>query len=73
MISVGTVVQFNENHRWCGCLGTVTEVKSYPSGETRYMIGIPIPEQGTAYIFVMDRDCSIEIIGNAVLVEGSEQ
>ena len=63
------VVQFNENHRWCGCLGMITEVKKYHNGETRYMVGIPIPEQGTAYIFVMERDHAIEPIGMAVMVE----
>lgn len=69
MIKSGKVVQFNENHKWCGCLGIVTEVKEYQNGETRYMVGVPIPEQGTAYIFTMDRDNSIEVIGDAVLVE----
>ena len=24
---IGDVVQFNENHKWCGCLGIVREVK----------------------------------------------
>lgn len=38
------VVQFNENHKWCGCLGMITEVKKLPSGDIRYMVGIPIPE-----------------------------
>ena len=40
------LVQFNEKHKWCGCIGIVDKVK-----ETKLLIGIPIPEQGTAYIF----------------------
>ena len=69
MIKAGTVVQFNENHKWCGCLGIITEAKKLKGKKIRYMVGVPIPEQGTAYIFVMNTDCSIEEIGRAVMVE----
>lgn len=41
-------VQFNEKHKWCGCLGIVEEVK-----KNRIMVGVPVPEKGTAYIFAM--------------------
>lgn len=63
----GKVVQFNENHKWCGCLGIVTESK--PNID-RYMVGVPIPLEGTAYIFAKSID--LEIIGDAVLVQRSE-
>lgn len=71
MISVGTVVQFNENHKWCGCLGIVTEAKRLGDADSdvRYMVGVPIPEKGTAYIFVMGEALAIEVIGLAVLTE----
>ena len=69
MIKAGTVVQFNENHKWCGCLGIITEAKKLKGKKIRYMIGVPIPGKGTAYIFVMNTDCSIEEIGRAVMVE----
>lgn len=36
----GYVVQFNENHKWCGCFGFINEIK----GE-RIMVGVPIPQQ----------------------------
>ena len=26
-MQVGDVVQFNENHKWCGCLGIIYEIK----------------------------------------------
>jgi hypothetical protein len=55
-------VQFNENHKWCGCFGIVTE--SRPDID-RYMVGVPIPQQGTAYIFA--KLAEIEVIGDAVL------
>jgi hypothetical protein len=37
----------------------------------RYMIGVPIPQQGTAYIF--DDGSNIEYIGKAVLVEKRDE
>lgn len=55
------VVQFNENHKWCGCFGFVREVKNY-----RIMVGVPIPERGTAFVFAQESD--LEVIGPAVLV-----
>ena len=67
----GFVVQFNENHKWCGSLGIVTEVKEYDT-DTRYMVGVPIPQEGTAYIYVMESDDSIEPIGKAVLTIADE-
>ena len=59
------VVQFNENHKWCGCLGIISEVKKV-GDDIRYMVGVPIPESGIAYVFVGERD--IEFIGEAVLI-----
>lgn len=61
---VGDVVQFNENHKWCGSLGIVVDKDNYD----RYMIGVPIPEKGTAYIFVNERDNVIEYVSKAVLM-----
>lgn len=58
------VVQFNENHDWIGCLGIVTESK--PNID-RYMVGVPIPLKGIAYVFARRRD--LEVIGDAVLTE----
>lgn len=63
------VVQFNESHKWCGCFGFVSEVK----GE-RYMIGVPVPMQGIAYIYCTKDD--IDFIGKTNLVlakEGEEE
>lgn len=61
MIKPNDVVQFNEKHKWCGCLGIVKEVKNL-----RIMVGVPAPMQGTAYIFCKEED--IEYIGKAELV-----
>jgi len=68
-MTVNDVVQFTENHKWCGCLGIITEDKGYEHPR-RYMIGVPIPGRGTAYIF--DDGSMLEYIGKAVLVEGDE-
>lgn len=66
------VVQFNEkneNHKWCGALGIVNEVKELKN-DTKHLIGVPIPEAtsvSTAYIFVMASDMALELIGVAEL------
>ena len=69
---VGDVVQFNEKHKWCGSLGIITEVKDCKDNGIRYMIGVPCPMQGTAYIFSMHNDEDIEYVGRAVLTPGNE-
>ena len=68
-IRKGDVVQFNETHKWVGCLGIVTDDrgKAHPR---RYLVGIKVPEQGTAYIF--DSGDGLERIGTAVLVEDDD-
>ena len=32
------------------------------------MVGVPIPQQGTAYIYVLASEFSIELIGKAVMI-----
>ena len=73
MIKKNDVVQFNENHKWCGCLGIIREVKDCKENGIRYMIGVTAPLQGTAFIYVMDNENSIEYIGKAVLVLKDEE
>ena len=68
MFKVNDVVQFNENHKWCGCLGIIDEVH-----RDRYLVGVPVPQSGAAYIFVMDGDDTIEYIGDAVMVSANEK
>jgi hypothetical protein len=65
--SANMVVQFIEDHKWCGCLGIVDEVKEL-GNDVRYMVGVPIPEQGTAYIFSMESKNEFEYIGDAIMV-----
>ena len=48
------VVQFNENHKWCGCFGFIEEIK-----DERVMVGVPVPYKGTAYIFCTEKDYDI--------------
>ena len=69
-MTVNDVVQFTENHKWCGCFGVITEDKREVDVR-RYMIGVPIPQQGTAYIF--DDGSNIEYIGKAVLTEKRDE
>ena len=60
------VVQFNENHKWCGSLGIITEEKAC-GDDIRYMVGVPMPGEGTAFIYVMLSENALEPIGKAVL------
>ena len=68
----GDVVQFNENHKWIGSLGIITEVKDC-GNDIRYMVGVHAPMQGTAFIFIMESENAIEYIGEAVLTLKDEE
>ena len=57
------VVQFNENHKWCGCIGFINEISASAS---KIMVGVQIPMKGIAYIFAKESD--LERIGKMVLV-----
>lgn len=70
---VNDVIQFTENHKWSGSLGIITErlICNDPksnSTDVRYQIAVPIPQQGTAYIYVMESENAFEFIGKAVLI-----
>lgn len=41
-LKLNDVVQFNENHKWCGVLGIVDEVKELEK-DAKYLIGVPVP------------------------------
>lgn len=69
-MEVNDVVQFNKNHKWCGCLGIITKDKGYDHPR-RYMIEVLIPEVGSACIF--DDGSGIERIGGAVIVWEDEE
>ena len=70
-MKVNDVVQFNEKHKWCGSLGIICEIKKC-GNDTRYMIGVPIPNQGTAFIYVMESEDAICYIGRAVMILNRE-
>lgn len=72
LFRINDVIQFNENHKWCGSFGIVQEIKQF-SDDFRYLIGVPIPEQGTAYIFSMESNAEIEFVGKAVFVVAKEE
>lgn len=66
-MQVNDVIQFNENHKWCGSLGIIREIKDCGVNGKRYMIGVPMPLQGTAFIFVMESENAIEYVGKAIM------
>ena len=64
-MKVNDVVQFIENHKWCGCLGIIEEDKG-EGHPRRYLIGVPILDSRTAFIY--DDGSSIEYVGKAVMI-----
>ena len=71
MFKINDVVQFNENHKWCGCFGFVHKIKRF-GVDVRYMIGVPIPQRGTAFVFSMGSRNEFEYIGEAVMIPPEE-
>lgn len=67
------VVQFNENHKWAGCLGIITEVKSCGNNVLRFMVAVPVVGKGTAYIYVSSEENAIEFIGKAILIPKEQE
>ena len=57
MFQINDIVCFRENHKWVGCLGFINEIKKIKDENgkeiLRLMIGVPVPMQGTAYIFAL--------------------
>ena len=41
--------------------------------DIKYMIGVPIPQEGTAFIYVLQSEFAIELIGKAILVPRSSK
>lgn len=56
------VIQFNENHKWCATFGYIHRVRK---GGT-YLIAIPSPEKGTAFI-IAERE-EFDIVGTTDLI-----
>ena len=80
-MKVGTVVQFNENHKWCGCFGYISRIDEimgdyfFESGlqkTMRYQVAVPAPMEGTAFIFVMEDENALDIIGETDLMLRSD-
>lgn len=66
MLPKYAVVQFNEKHKWCGSLGIIDSVKKVKD-DVIYMIGVPMPMQGVAFIRVGESENALEFIGMASL------
>ena len=63
---INDVVQFTEDHKWVACFGVVSDVKDC-GGDYRYLIGVPVPMQGIAYIFSMESNDEFEYVGRTIL------
>ena len=67
MINKNDVIQFTENHKWCGCLGIIVAIKAIGEEKNKYLIGVPIPMQGQSTAYIFDDGSNIEKIGTAIL------
>ena len=65
------VVQFKDQHKWRGCFGTITSVKEQ-RGDNLYMIGVPVPSGGVAFILSPESKCEFVWIGKTSIVGGKE-
>ena len=72
MFKIGDVIQFTENHKWAGAFGFISKVR--PSSEDiKYLIGVPMPDQGIAYIFSYESKNEFEKVGEAILMPVSDE
>ena len=71
MLNKGDVIQFTENHQWCGALGIVSDVTK-KKNDIRYLVCIPVPEKGNVYVFSLKSRKEIERIGVAILIPKDE-
>lgn len=71
-MQINDVIQFNENHKWCGCFGYIREVKKC-NEDTRYMVAVQSPKKGTTFIYVMDNENALDLIGKTNLVLKDEK
>ncbi len=76
-MNIGDVIQFNDKHKWCGSFGIINNIKivnitneqdEVIRTDKRYLIEVPIPKEGIAYIYVMESEEVIEYIGKAIYV-----
>lgn len=68
---IGDCVQFNAKHKWFGSFGFISKIKEC-GNDVRYMVGVPIPMKGTAYIFTMESANEVEYVGDSVYMTVSE-
>ena len=57
------VIQFNESHKQCGSFGYIHRVRKGGS----YLIALPLPEQGTAFIFAKRNEFDIVGVTDLIL------
>ena len=71
MFQVGDVIQFNENHKWRGSLGFISEIKRVKD-DGKCLIGCTIPDNqngcNTAYIYSMRSKNEFDYVGRAALM-----
>lgn len=69
MFKKNDVVQFTSSHKWHGCFGTVEEIRKNGC-DTQYLVGVPIPKRGTAYILASEDGKSLRRIGKVSVSNG---
>lgn len=67
MFNINDVIQFTENHKWTGCFGYINEIKDC-GDDIRYMICIPVPEEGLVFTYSMGSNEEFKYIGQSYLI-----
>ena len=70
-IQKGDLVQFTENHKWISSIGIIDKIEKCGS-DTKYLIGVPIPEKGTAFIFSLGSKHEFEVVGKSLFILSEE-
>lgn len=69
---VGDVVQFVKGHKWEGCFGYIDRVEPKGADDVQYLIGVPVPMQGVAYIYSMKSKNEFIYIGVTKMILNGE-
>lgn len=65
-IDMYDVVQFKENHKWCGNLGIIYNIEEIDD-DIKYKVGVATIKQKMKYIYVLKSQNNIEKIGTSYL------
>ena len=72
IIHKGDLVQFELGHKWEACIGIINQVKTC-GDDFKCLIGVPVPQQGTAFIFSMYNDNEFKVVGRSLFLLSDDE